>query len=87
MDCLYCHKPLKGASKKYHVECGNIVNRIKAKERYDLDPEPSRACSRRRKKRPKCTCCGRNPIGKGNRFLCDLCFENDGDGWREDSGK
>jgi hypothetical protein len=87
MDCLYCHKPLTGHSKKYHVECGNIVNRIKAKERYGLDPEPSRACGRRLRGRPRCTCCGRNPIGKGNRFLCDLCYEWDGDGWREDIGK
>lgn len=81
--CHYCGEPLTGQSQKYHIKCGNIVKKVTERDRKRNNPEKFRgATAKYRASRPLCTCCGRYPRATGNRFLCNLCYEHDGDGWK-----
>ncbi len=76
--CQHCGSPLPiqhiGRQRKYCPECSIETNREHSRRHTSIW----------RKSRATCTCCHTNPVAKGNIFLCQKCFDGDGDDWRRE---
>src|SRR5574343_1427449 len=78
--CKRCGKPIEGRGLKYCTPCSHINDSIRTKSYMKTHK------AYYKKAGPLCTCCGKKPIAPGNRFLCGLCFEWDGDEWQGNTG-
>jgi hypothetical protein len=87
--CNICGKPF---SSRYSVQkyCGALcsaeANRRKTRTAYHANPAVKLALNSARRAKysmteQKCSCCGLMPVGRGLRFLCDRCYDADGDDW------
>jgi len=90
MICAHCGKPMRPEDarypfKKYHTECMVAANKIQKKKQYQARRQYyiDKAEAYKKRQGKKCECCGVNPIAEGFRKLCHLCYEWDGQGWRE----
>jgi len=83
--CHVCQKPFlpKLNYQKYcSPKCAHTKDKLAAKEWYQNNKDHVRKLHKSYKKGKICTCCEIYPIKPGNRFLCALCFEHDGDDWK-----
>lgn len=67
-------------TKKGKESIGKNLKIINKELIVDGDPTPKRKTIQ---KKDLCACCGITKIKKGNRFLCEYCFKNDGYGYKD----
>jgi hypothetical protein len=82
--CAHCGKPFTPNIKaqKYCSPCAVIQHKKHSSDYYYNHIDHCRDLKKSQiEKYGLCTCCGWNPRALGNRFLCNLCYENDGDDW------
>lgn len=79
--CEYCGKPYIGHGFKYCPDCRVSGKNAKQAQWRARNRDHRIASGRARRKQNRCVCCHKEPIAKGFRFLCRLCWKYHGSDW------
>lgn len=81
--CARCGETITGNGIKFCTECAHKAYRERESAYNKRISKHRRGLMKSWRDRPKCSCCGQQPVATGNRFLCSKCYQENGDGWIE----
>ena len=74
--CKRCGKPIEGRGFKYCTPCAGLVDSDNVKRYKKLHGNHYK-----KSEEPLCSCCGKVPKKPDHHWLCQRCWEHEGDDW------